>query len=62
MQIINVKEAAQRLGVSIQTARLWCSKGLIPGAKKIGRDWMIPVEALDMIERPKLGRPFPDEQ
>ena len=50
--VMTVQQFAARHGVNAVTARLWCAEGLIPGAAKIGRDWMIPSGA----ERPVDGR------
>ena len=46
---------ANRIGVSLRTLQLWCATGRVPGAQKIGRDWLIPDDA--EIDRPKMGRP-----
>ena len=55
-ELINTAEAAQRLGISEDWIRKLCAQGRIPGAKKIGRDWLIPVGA--RIEPTGLGRPL----
>ena len=36
--------AAERLGVTVRAVQKWAKEGKIEGAKKIGRDWMIPVD------------------
>ena len=45
-----VRQAARRLGVTERTIQLWAKTGRIVGARKVGRDWMIPVEASDEEE------------
>ncbi len=35
---------AERLGVTIRTIQKWCKEGKIKDAKKLGRDWQIPVD------------------
>lgn len=37
--------AAERLGCSLRAVQKWAKEGKIEGAKKVGRDWMIPVTA-----------------
>ena len=49
---LTVQQFAARHGVSPATARLWCVTGLLPGAQKLGRDWIIPGDAA----RPVDGR------
>ncbi len=34
---------AERLGVTVRAIQKWAKEGRIPGAKKVGREWMIPV-------------------
>lgn len=41
-ELITVPEAASRLGVSRQWVLKLCNDGRIPGARKRGRDWLIP--------------------
>ncbi|MGH8527513.1 MAG: helix-turn-helix domain-containing protein [Gammaproteobacteria bacterium] len=53
---ITVAMAAQRLGVSPRWLAKLCADRRIPGARKPGRDWMIPVGA--RIEPTGLGRPL----
>ena len=49
---VTVQAFASQHGVSPVTVRLWISTGLLPGAQKLGRDWLIPGDAA----RPKDGR------
>ena len=49
---LTVQQFAARHGVSPATARIWCVTGLLPGAQKLGRDWIIPGDAA----RPVDGR------
>ncbi len=37
--------AAERLGCSLRAVQKWAKEGKIEGAKKVGRDWLIPVSA-----------------
>lgn len=39
-------QAAARLGVTVRAIQKWAKEGKIQDAKKIGRDWMIPTDAV----------------
>jgi excisionase family DNA binding protein len=41
-ELISVQAAAAALGVSERYVRRLASQGRVQGAKKIGRDWLIP--------------------
>src|SRR5690606_7221496 len=41
-EIATVAEAAAELGVSVRRVRTLCSEGRIVGARRVGRDWVIP--------------------
>jgi hypothetical protein len=41
----NAEQAAQRHNVTPATIRRWCAAGLLPGAKRTGRAWRIPMNA-----------------
>lgn len=40
--LLTVAEYAQLYNKSVEQVKVLCRKGRIPGAKKIGRDWVIP--------------------
>lgn len=42
---ITAKEAAARWGVGERVAQAYCKNGRIPGARKLGASWMLPVDA-----------------
>lgn len=42
---ISVKEAARRWNLTERSVTGFCREGKIPGAKKIGRNWIIPASA-----------------
>ncbi len=46
MQFESSSSAAQRLNLNIRTVQKWAKAGKIPGAKKEGRDWLIPTTAM----------------
>lgn len=50
--LMNVKQAAEKWGISDRRIRVLCSEGKIPGAYQEGRGWKIPVDAI----KPTDGR------
>ena len=50
--VLTVRQFAALHHVHPITVGLWCRSGRLPGAKKIGRDWIIPASA----QRPPDGR------
>jgi len=44
-QYISSIEYAKIHGVSYEVIKLYCRKGMIPGARKIARNWLIPKNA-----------------
>lgn len=55
--LLNATEAGKAVGVSKTTMADWCERGFVPGAQKVGRTWVIPESSLELINRPKMGRP-----
>lgn len=43
MEFQSAKEAAQRMGISLRAVQKQAKEGKIPGAKKNGREWLIPL-------------------
>ena len=43
--MLTTQQAAALRGVAVVTVRRWCQQGKVPGAIRIGRDWMIPETA-----------------
>lgn len=54
---ISVKQAATRLGLGVRRVRVLCEQGRIDGARKVGRDWVIPDPPV--ILPPARARPTP---
>lgn len=52
MNKITVAQAAERWGVSVRRVQDYCRQGKIPGAQRVGTNWLIPPDAL----RPMDGR------
>jgi len=52
MKYISTKEAAQKWNVSLRRVQYFCANGMIPDARRMGRQWVIPADA----ERPADGR------
>ena len=55
---LTTAEAAAIIGVTEMRMRQYLNTGMIPQAKKHGRDWLIPTEAAKSFERPS-GKPGP---
>lgn len=49
---ISIKEIAIKWGLTPRRVQVLCSTGKIKGAKKLGREWIVPVDA----DRPLDGR------
>lgn len=45
VDLIPLPEYAVKIGKSPVTVRQKCQRGSIPGAVKVGRDWLIPADA-----------------
>jgi len=52
MKYITVKEAAKKWNIAVRSVQNYCVNNKIPGAKNIGKQWMIPASA----EKPADGR------
>ena len=54
---------AERLGINVRTVQLWAKNGKLPGAYKMGRDWMIPRSVSDYLglspELAQMCEPLP---
>jgi hypothetical protein len=59
--MLSSKTAAERLGASERTVRLWCQQGRFPHAQRLdtlrGPVWLIPERDVATFERPPMGRP-----
>ena len=53
MEYLNAQQAAEKWGVSVQTALKYCQDGLIDGAYKSGKSWSIPSVAAISLKRNK---------
>jgi hypothetical protein len=60
-KMLNVHEAAERLGQPVSSVRVWVWSGRFPGARKestpLGEYWLIPESSLEGFEPGKRGRP-----
>lgn len=45
MDYESAKDTAARLGVTPRAVQKWAKDGKLPGAKRIGREWLIPADA-----------------
>lgn len=53
--MITVKEYAEKVGKAQESIRKKCQRGTLPGATKVGRDWLIPADAPYPDARVKSG-------
>ncbi len=44
-EMMTTRTAAAIRGVAPVTVRHWCAQGKVPGAIRIGRDWLIPYDS-----------------
>lgn len=54
--LLTIQEYAERVGKAPITIRQKCQRGNVPGAIKIGRDWLIPENAGYTDKRIKSGK------
>lgn len=54
--LIPITDYAAKIGKSPRSVRQKCQLGTLPGAIKIGRDWLIPADAPYPDARIKSGR------
>ena len=53
-KVLTTKEAAENLGVSVESVKKWAQEGFFKNANKIGYTWCIPYE--DFIKFKKAYR------
>lgn len=54
---LTAQEMADKWGVSLRYVQSLCQKGRIPGAQRMGRDWIIPADASRPVDgRSKAGK------
>ena len=54
-EYLNIREAAEVIGCSVDCAFRLCQKGRLPGAKKIKVRWAIPVSSAQNCPKPNSG-------
>ena len=55
---VGTKRAAELAGIDQTHVRLLCARGKVDGARKLGRDWLVPLawaETFQRERRPKGG-------
>jgi len=55
MQFEQAGQTAERLGVTVRAIQKWANEGRIPGAKKVGREWMIPVGLVKPLDKVQIS-------
>ena len=56
MLIVSIPEASEATGHMQRTIRLWCARGQIYSARKIGRDWILDLNDLRKFLKHKPTR------
>ena len=56
MKLLGTKEASERLAVSQQRIKALIKNGQLP-AEKVGRDWLIKEDDLELVRNRQAGRP-----
>ncbi len=59
MKLLGTKEASERLAVSQQRIQALIKNGQLP-AEKVGRDWLIKENDLELVRNRQAGRPKKD--
>ena len=58
-KLYSIAETAEMLGLQPVRTRELCRQGRLPGAQKIGRDWVVPERAIKEYKPRHPGRPKP---
>ena len=58
-KLYSIAETAEILGLQPVRTRELCRQGRLPGAQKVGRDWVIPESAIQSYTPGSPGRPRP---
>ena len=48
---ITVSDAARKWGVSVRQVQMYCKRGVLKGAFKLGHNWVIPAECPKPVYR-----------
>ena len=56
-KLYSIAETAQLLGLQPARTRELCRAGRLPGAQKVGRDWIVPEGAIKAYKPGAPGRP-----
>lgn len=56
MKLLNTTQVSKILGVNKSRVRQFIAAGRLP-ARKIGRDWLVKEEDLELVRHRKIGRP-----
>lgn len=57
-EFISIKEVAEKWNISLRQMQMYCKDNRIPGAKKIGNSWVVPVA----VQRPENIRNLTGEE
>jgi excisionase family DNA binding protein len=51
--LLTVEQVADQTHAAPSTAARWCREGKLPGARRIGRRWLVPAAAVAGDEAPR---------
>jgi len=56
--MMTTAQAAEKWGVGKGTVQQWIARGKLPGAQKVGRDWLIPADTPRPADRRYVDNPI----
>lgn len=54
---LDTAEISRLLKTNKRNVQMWCKRGQIAGARKVGKKWIVPHVVIDAFRAPKRGRP-----
>lgn len=57
ISLLTTAQAAEVLSLSVRRVKQLCTDGRFPGARKLGRDWLIPAGDVASFEPQLAGNP-----
>jgi hypothetical protein len=62
MEYITVRQAAEKWSISMRSIQFYLKDSRIPGAIRLGRDWLIPKDAQKPEDNRKYGKGRPKKK
>ena len=57
MEFVSAQQTAERLGVTVRAVQKWAKEGRLPGARQMGRSWLIPADVTGPAEPAEKPKP-----